>query len=133
MEIEVVVMETVLQIATTLLVTLIGVLGTWLTAKIAENTNLQSIKVATDELIKMAQQTVLELQQTVVDKLKEDRKDGKLTSDEVKELGEMLVHKTMEKMSDKTIKLLAASGKDVSAMIHGAGEAFINQTRNLKT
>ena len=55
------------QVIATLLITLIGVLGAWLTAKIGKRVELSNINKAKDELIIAAQQTVMELQQTVVE------------------------------------------------------------------
>lgn len=78
-----VIIENLVQIVATLIVTLIGVLGAWLTAKIAKRAELSNISTATDEAIRAAQTTVLELQQTTVDKLKAASADGKLTKAEI--------------------------------------------------
>lgn len=122
---ETIIMETLVQIATTLLLTVISVAGAWLAAKIAKRTELQNIHIATGEVVDAAQTTVLELQQTVVEGWKKAHADGKLTKEEIEQLGEMLVDKTLEKMSGSAIKLLSSAGKDISAMITGAGEALI--------
>lgn len=124
-----IIIETVVQIVATLLITLIGVLGAWLTAKIAKKTELTNISVATNEVIGAAQLTVLELQQTVVDGWKAASADGKLSQDEVAELGKMLIEKTMEKMSDSAKSLLTAAGVDITAIITGAGEAMIQNMK----
>lgn len=124
-----VIIETVVQILATLLLTLIGVLGTWLTTKIAKRNELSNISAATDETVKAAQLTVLELQQTVVDGWKAASADGKLSEDEIKQLGVMLIEKTMEKMSDSAKKLLVSAGVDISAIIKGAGEAVIHNMK----
>ena len=71
------------QVIATLLITLIGVFGAWLTAKIGKRVELTNINKAKDELIAAAQQTVLELQQTVVEGMKAAAEDGKLSDDEV--------------------------------------------------
>lgn len=126
---ESVIIETVVQIVATLLITLIGVLGTWLTTKIAKRTELHSISIATNEVIQAAQTTVLELQQTTVDGWKKANADGKLTKAEIAELGNLLVRGTMEKMSDSAKNLLVAAGVDITAIIHGAGEALISQMK----
>ena len=47
------------QVVATLLITLIGVFGAWLTAKIGKRVELTNINKAKDELIEAAQQTVL--------------------------------------------------------------------------
>ena len=115
------------QVIATLLITLIGVLGAWLTAKIGKRVELSNINKAKDELIIAAQQTVMELQQTVVEGLKDVAIDGKLSEEEITELAGLLVSKTKEKMSLPAIKLLEAAAVDVNALIRGAGEALINQ------
>lgn len=115
------------QVLATLLITLIGVLGAWLTAKIGKRVELSNINKAKDELIIAAQQTVMELQQTVVEGLKDVAIDGKLSEEEITELAGLLVSKTKEKMSLPAIKLLEAAAVDVNALIRGAGEALINQ------
>ena len=124
-----VIIENIVQIAATLLITLIGVLGTWLTTKLVKRAELKNISTATGEVVSAAQQTVLELQQTVVDQLKAASADGKLSKAEISDLGNLLLAGTKEKMSDTTINLLNAAGVDVDALIRGAGEAIINRIK----
>ena len=121
------IINVIAQVLATLLITLIGVLGAWLTAKIGKRVELSNINKAKDELILAAQQTVMELQQTVVEGLKDVAIDGKLSEEEIAELAGMLINKTKEKMSMPAIKLLEAAAVDVNALIRGAGEALINQ------
>lgn len=121
-----VIIEVAAQVITCLMVTLIGVLGAWLTKKIGDNKNLENIALAQAELIKMAQQTVEELQQTFVDGAKAAAEDGKLTKEEIEELGERLVDGTLKKMSSPSIKLLEAAAVDVEALIKSSAEAWIH-------
>ena len=114
------------QVAATLLITLIGVLGAWLTAQIGRSAKLKSINAAQQEVIAAAQITVGELQQTVVDGLKAASKDGKLTKDEVATLGAKLLKLTKQKISKPTYDLLTAAAVDVNALIKGAGESWIS-------
>lgn len=86
-----VIIENLVQIAATLLITLIGVLGAWLSTKLAKREELKNISTATNEVIHAAQQTVLELQQTTVEGMKKAHEDGKLTKDEITELGKLLI------------------------------------------
>lgn len=120
-----VIVETILKVVATLLITLIGVLGTWLTYKVTKGKNLQNINVAIGSVIEMAQQTVLELQQTVVDGWKAENENGKLTDAQISNLGRMLLQKTMEKLSNPTCGLIEAAGVDITSLIQGAGEALI--------
>lgn len=124
-----IIIETVVQIFAALLLMLISLLGTWLTAKLAKRTELANIAAATDEATRVAQQTVLELQQTVVDNLKAASADGKLTEWEIAELKELLLDGAMAKMSVTAKNMLTAAGVDISAVIRGAGEAFIRQMK----
>lgn len=124
-----IIIETVVQIFAALLLMLISLLGTWLTAKLAKRTELANIAAATDEATRVAQQTVLELQQTVVDNLKAASADGKLTKEEITELRGLLLEGAMDKMSDTAKNMLTAAGVDISAVIRGAGEAFIRQMK----
>lgn len=124
-----VIIENLVQIAATVLITAIGILGAWISTKIAKREELKNISAATEEATKAAQTTVLELQQTTVDGLKEASADGKLTQDEITELGKLLVDGAMAKMSDATKNLLNSTGVDITAIIRGAGEALINRMK----
>ncbi len=126
------VIEYGVQIAATLLITLIGVLGAWLTLKIGKREQLATINAAQQEVIKAAKLTVGELQQTVVDGLKAASKDGKLTPQEIAELGDMLIDKTLAKLSGPTYALLNAVAVDVNELITGAGENWINKLKSGK-
>ena len=127
---ESVIIETAVQIVATLLITLIGVLGTWLTTQIAKKNELANIAAATDEATKAAQITVLELQQTTVEAMKAATEDGKLTQSDIEELGALLLQKALDKMSTSAKKVLTTAGVDISAVIKGAGEALISSMKN---
>lgn len=124
-----VIIENAVQIAATLVVTLIGVLGAWLTAKIGKREELKNISAAADEATKAAEKTVLELQQTTVEGLKKASADGKLTKDEIDELGKLLIDGALAKMSDAAKGVLNAAGVDIMAIIKGAGEAMIAKAK----
>ena len=125
-----IIMETVLQIVATLLLTLIGVLGTWLTAKIGKRKELETIAAATWEATDAAQRTVLELQQTTVEAMKAASEDGKLSEAEINELGALLLEKALAQMSQPAKDLLTAAGKDITAIIQSAGEGMILAMKN---
>ena len=120
-----IIIESVVQIVVTLVLTLIGALGTWLTLKIGKKEELKAINAAKDEVIAAANLTVLELQQTLVDGLKAGREDGKLTKEEIAALGQKLLDGTIDKMSAPAASLLASAAVDVTALIQGAGESWI--------
>ena len=125
-----IIIETTVQIVATLLMTLIGVLGTWLTIQLGKKNELASIAAATNEATKAAQTTVLELQQTAVEAMKAASEDGKLTDSEIKDLGALLLEKALDKMSATAKNVLTAAGVDLTAIITGAGEAMIAAMKN---
>ena len=120
-----VIIEMVAQIIGTFALMLIGVAGTWLTSKIAKRNELATIAAATAEATDAAQRVVLELQQTLVEGMKASCEDGKLSDSEIEQLGALLLNKALAQMSDPAKNVLAAAGKDVSAIIQSAGEAMI--------
>jgi len=120
-----VIIETIVSVLANLAVTLIGVAGAWLVTQIGKSQQLKTINAAVGELTNAAEQTVLELQQTVVDGLKEASADGKLTQDEIANLGKLLLEGTLQKMSDSGIGVLKAANVDINAIVTGAGEALI--------
>ena len=122
--------ENIIGWIVSIMVILIGAFGVWALKKIGKRAGLEGISIATDEVIKMATITIGELQQTIVDDLKANAADGKLTKEEIIMLGEKLVEKTLEKMSQPVYNLLNAAGTDIIALIKGAGEDWINSLKN---
>lgn len=125
-----VIIETVVSVVANLAVTMIGVLGAWLLMQISKSQKLSTINTAVGELTNAAEQTVLELQQTVVDDLKAASADGKLTKNEIEMLGKKLIEGALSKMSASAMDVLKAANVDVNAIITGAGEALIAQIKN---
>lgn len=119
-----------IRLAGTLLITLIGVFGTWLSIKLGKAANLENINAAQKEVIRAAKITVGELQQTLVDDLKRAHEDGKLTREEINMLGTELVDKTVQKLSMPTYELLKSAAVDIEAMITGVGESWIARMKN---
>ena len=117
--------EVAVQVIYAVLMGLFGILFTYLSKLIGKTKQLQHIATATDELEKVVKIVVGDLQQTVVDGLKEASKDGKLTEAEISELGKQLVQKVGEQISAPAAKTLYAAGIDVENMIHSIAEAYI--------
>ena len=122
--------EYAVSIVVSVVVALIGYAGSWVLSKLAKRVELANINEATKTLISMTQQTVSELEQTIVEGLKADSEDGKLTPDEIKMLGEQLLEITEAKLSDSVKGLLSAAKIDIEVLIHSAAEAYI--TNSLK-
>ena len=121
--------ENAVNIAAAFFIALIGVFGAWLTAKLGKATQLDTVNRAQQELIKLAQITVGELKQTVVDGMKAANKDGKLTKDEIAQLGNLLYEKTTAKLSASAMDVLTAAQVDISALITGTAEQLIGNMK----
>ena len=122
-----------MQVAATLLITLIGVLGTYLSLQLGKNANLKNINDSQKELIRAAKITVGELQQTTVSELKAANADGKLTQQEIAQLRAKLLDKTVEKLSTPAYALLSAASVDVEGLILGVGESWIERMKQQAT
>jgi len=121
--------EQAVGISAYLLVTLIGLLGAWLSSKLAKKLELANIKAATESVITATQATVHELQQTTVEKLKDAHKDGKLTEAEIDELGEMLLDITESKLADSVKGLLVGAKIDLENLIKSTAESYIDKMK----
>ena len=121
--------ENTVNIAAAFFIALIGVFGAWLTAKLGKATQLDTVNHAQQELIKLAQITVGELKQTVVDGMKAASKDGKLTTDEIAKLGQLLYEKTTAKLSASAMDVMTAAQVDISALITGTAEHLTGQMK----
>ena len=113
------------EIIAAIVIALIGVISAWLARVLAKKMELSNIAAAQKEVTTAAQETVLELKQTVVDDLKAAAKDNKLTKEEVADLSAKLLMMTLNKLSASTLKLLASASIYIPALIKSAGEAFI--------
>lgn len=118
--------ENAVNIVAAFFIALIGVFGAWLTAKLGKATQLDTVNKAQQELIKLAQITVGELKQTVVDGMKAAHTDGKLTKEEITSLGQLLFEKTTAKLSASAMDVLTAAQVDISALITGTAEQLIS-------
>jgi hypothetical protein len=121
--------ENAVEIAAAFFIALIGVFGAWLTAKLGKATQLDTVNRAQQELIKLAQITVGELKQTVVDGMKAAHKEGKLTKEEIAQLGQLLYEKTTAKLSTSALEVLTAAQVDISALITGTAEHLIGSMK----
>ena len=119
------IIENLVRITAALLLMLVGVLGTYLTALAARRAETANLREALDGLTAAARTTVLELQQTTVEPLKAAAADGKLTEDEITALRALLQQKTREKLLPSALELINAAGADVEALITGAAESLI--------
>lgn len=126
-----VIIENIVRIIAALLMMLISVGGAYLTALIARNEKLKGIELATQQIIDAALQTAGELQQTMVNDLKEASADGKLSKEDIATLGRDVVELTLLKLTQPTKDLINGAGGDIEAIIHGATEAWLEEIKRL--
>lgn len=117
------------EIISTLVISLIGVLAAWLSAKLSAHMKLKNLASALDTCLKMTQVTVGELQQKFVEDMKEANEDGKLTPDEIKELNSSLLMYTKEKMTPEIINVIVNAGIDINKFILDAGENYVQELK----
>ena len=120
------------QIIFELLMLLVGVLFAYLGKLLAKTKKMEHINMAMYELESVVKNVVGEIQQTTVDGLKEASADGKLTKDEIKRLGVLLVSHTLDQLSAPASETLSAAGVDIEGMIHSIAEAWIAEIKRDK-
>lgn len=123
------VVQYVAEIVALIVISAIGILGTYILNKINKNKKLENIGVATEQLITATQATVRRLQQTLVEAYKEASPDGKLAPEQIAELKTKVQLITLEQLAQPTIDLLIAAKIDVEGMIANAAEAYINKMK----
>lgn len=117
------------QVVTTvarLLEALVLAYGAWALDKLGKNKKMQNLSLANQELCKIVRQTVRELNQTIVDQLKADAPDGKLTKEQIIALNEELLALVKLKTDEATKALIEAAGADLDALITGQCEAYLD-------
>lgn len=124
-----VIIQYVAEIIGLVLITAIGIFGTWILNKINKNKNLENISLAMKQVTLATQETVRRLQQTLVEDYKEMSVDGKLTPEQIEELKGKVISITLSQLSDPTINLLTAAKLDVMNLITNAAEAYINEMK----
>lgn len=124
--------ESILQIITRIVIIALGLAGTWVMTKLAQTKKFDTLAAAVEEATSMAQQTVGELQQTLVDDWKAASVDGKLTDDQIALLKQRLLELTKSKMSDAAIKLITGANQDINAIIEGAAESWLQVIKSVK-
>ena len=98
-------------------------------AKIWKSQKLKTISTAVVELTNATEQ-MMELQQTTVDALKAASFGGKLTQDEIADLGREMLESALSKVSESGIDVLRAVNVDIIALFTSAGKALIARIRH---
>ena len=121
--------QSLIEIVCLIVVSALGVFGTWLLNKLNQHKNLQNISLATEQVLAAVKETVLSLQQTLVTGWKEAQ-GGKLTDAQVMALKEKVLELTKASLADPTLQLLEAAKVDVSTLITSFSESYISQLKS---
>lgn len=125
--------EAMIQVVTeatfTLLMGVIAVLFAYLSKLLAKSQKMNHIAAAMRELELVVTNIVGDLQQTVVDGLKEASEDGKLSKTDIEWLGKQLIEKASAQISAPAAETLLAAGVDIEGMIHSIAEAWIAEIK----
>lgn len=103
--------------------------GAWVLDKIGKNAKMKNLSLAIQLVLEMTRQTAEELQQTIVGDLKASRPDGKLTPEDVDDLGFRLLKTVKIKVDEASKALIEAAGIDLNALITGECEAFLDRMK----
>lgn len=122
--------SSVLSVVAQLAVAGLSVGLTWCVTRIAKTEKFKSLSEVLTQLSATVEDTVDELQQTVVDGLKAAASDGKLTPEEVSALNAKLLDLVKAKMAQPAINLLSAAQIDINALIVGMAEAAIKKMKD---
>lgn len=122
--------SSVLSVVAQLAVAGLSVGLTWCVTRIAKTEKFKSISEVLTQLSTTVEDTVGELQQTVVDGLKAAASDGKLTPEEVSALNAKLLDLVKAKMAQPAIDLLSAAQIDINALIIGMAESAIKKMKS---
>lgn len=121
--------QVVTEVMFTTLMAVIAVLFAYLSKLFAKSKRLEHIALAMNELEGVVTNIVGDLQQTVVDGLKEASADGKLSKDDIEWLGKQLIEKASAQISAPAAETLVAAGVDIEGMIHSIAEAWIAEIK----
>ena len=124
-----VIIEVTVQVIGAIVMGVIGIMFAYIGKLIGQNKKLETISSAMNQLEGVVQNVVGELQQTMVEGLKEASVDGKLSNEDIFDLGRLLVQKATEQLSDPASATLEAAGIDIEDMIHSMAEAYIERIK----
>lgn len=117
--------EQIVTIAARAIEAAVAILAAWALKKFGQNTSMKNLTIAFQTVCNITRQTVGELNQTVVAKLKAENKDGKLTKQQMYELRMELYELVKGKLDTATMDLITASGADLELLITGECESYL--------
>ena len=124
-----VIIEVAVQVIGAILMGIVGIVFAYIGKWMGKTKQLETVYAAMGQLEAVVKNVVGELQQTLVEGLKEASEGGKLSQEDIILLGKELIEKTTEQLSDPASDTLKAAGIDIEAMIHSIAEAYISRLK----
>lgn len=123
------IIEVTVQVITAVLLGVVSIAFAYVGKWMGQNKKLETVAAAMSQLEDVVQNVVGELQQTMVEGLKDASVDGKLSQEDIYDLGKLLVRKASEQLSNPAASTLKAAGIDIENMIHSIAEAYIERIK----
>lgn len=123
------IIEVFVQVITAILLGTVSIAFAYVGKWMGQTKKLETVAAAMSQLEDVVQNVVGELQQTMVEGLKAASVDGKLSQEDIYDLGRLLVRKTSEQLSNPAASTLKAAGIDIENMIHSIAEAYIERIK----
>lgn len=126
-----VIIEVAVQVIGAILMGIVGIVFAYIGKWMGQTKKLETVSAAMEQLEAVVKNVVGELQQTMVESLKDASVDGKLSQEDIYDLGKLLVAKASEQLSNPASETLKAAGIDIEAMIHSIAEAYIERIKRM--
>lgn len=126
-----VIIEVAVQVIGAILMGIVGIVFAYIGKWMGQTKKLETVSAAMEQLEAVVKNVVGELQQTMVESLKDASVDGKLSQEDIYDLGKLLVAKANEQLSNPASETLKAAGIDIEAMIHSIAEAYIERIKRM--
>lgn len=123
------IIEVAVQVITAILLGTVSIAFAYVGKWMGQTKKLETVAAAMSQLEDVVQNVVGELQQTMVEGLKDASVDGKLSQEDIYDLGKLLVRKASEQLSNPAASTLKAAGIDIENMIHSIAEAYIERIK----
>lgn len=123
------IIEVAVQVITAVLLGTVSIAFAYVGKWMGQTKKLETVAAAMSQLEDVVQNVVGELQQTMVEGLKDASVDGKLSQEDIYDLGKLLVRKASEQLSNPAASTLKAAGIDIENMIHSIAEAYIERIK----
>lgn len=125
------IIEVAVQVIGAILMGIVGIVFAYIGKWMGQTKKLETVSAAMEQLEAVVKNVVGELQQTMVESLKDASVDGKLSQEDIFDLGKLLVAKANEQLSNPASETLKAAGIDIEAMIHSIAEAYIERIKRM--